>query len=107
MEKNTSPLPLHLKRAEHFEILLKEGISKTEIARRYRKSLSFVSNTLRLLKLPELVKEGLLNGDITEGHARALLMVKDVGKTIDLYKKIVLENLSVRKVERLAKTGKF
>jgi len=106
-EKNTSLLPPHLKRADFFLSLLKESeITITEIARRYKVSLSFVSNTLRLIKLPEAVKEGLLNGDISEGHARALLMVSDSQKMIMLYKKIIVEKLSVRKIEKLVKEGK-
>jgi ParB family chromosome partitioning protein len=49
------------------------GLSQTDVAARVGKSRVAVSNTLRLLELPPAIKEGLAAGEITEGHARALL----------------------------------
>lgn len=103
-EKNTLAFLPPLKRAEYFKKLIdEESLTVSKIAKRFKKSLAFVSNTLRLLKLPEFVQEGLLSGEISEGHARALIMIEDQQSTVKLYKKILLEKSSVRKTETLAR----
>lgn len=63
------------------------------------KSRSHVANTLRLLKLPESVRKFLVNGDISSGHARALITLDNPE---ELAKRIVAEGLSVRDTETLA-----
>src|SRR3990167_8146854 len=60
-------------RAKAFERLIEEfDLTNTEGAQRIGKSPSYVSNTMRFLSLPDALKDGLLSGLITEGHARAL-----------------------------------
>ena len=62
-----------LDRAKGFERLMNEfGLTTSEIAVRIGKSVAYVSNSLRLLSLPDALKDGLLSGLISEGHARAL-----------------------------------
>jgi ParB family chromosome partitioning protein len=63
------------------------------------KSRSHVANTLRLLKLPEVIRDMLVNGDLSAGHARALVTAEDPA---GLAKRIVEEGLSVRQAEALA-----
>jgi ParB family chromosome partitioning protein len=94
-------------RAKAFERLMSEfNLSTTEISDRIGKSPSFVSNTLRMLKLPDALKDGLLSGVITEGHARALAAIDDNRTMIEAYKMILKESGSVRRAEELARRMK-
>lgn len=94
-------------RANSFERLLKEfGLTNLEIATRTGKSPSFVSNTLRLLDLPDALKDGLISGVISEGHARALSAIPDTQAMIEAYKIILREGGSVRRAEELARRFK-
>lgn len=79
------------------------GMSYPDIARKVGKSEPSVKNTVRLLKLPEEVRQGLLEGKITEGHARAILTESDMERQIALYHEIVAKKLSVRQAETLAR----
>ena len=76
------------------------GYSQVELAQVIGKSRSHVANTLRLMKLPDSVKEKLASGAISAGHARALLAVKDPEAAAE---RIVAKGLNVRDVERLAR----
>ncbi len=94
-------------RAKAFEKLLSEfKLNTTQIAERIGKSMAYVSNSLRLLKLPEALIDGLLSGLITEGHARALAAIEDARLMIEAYKIILKENGSVRRAEDLARRMK-
>lgn len=96
-----------LDRAKGFERLQAEfGLSTSEIAQRIGKSVAYVSNTLRLLTLPDALKDGLLSGLITEGHARALAAIDDTNLMIEAYKIILRESGSVRRAEELARRMK-
>ena len=96
-----------LERARAFKRLIDEfRIEIIEIAKRVSKSDSYVSNSLRLLNLPDAIKDGLLSGLIAEGHARALLGIKDEGLMIEAYKMILKEKGSVRRAEELARRFK-
>jgi len=75
----------------------------TEISKRIGKSPAYVSNTLRLLALPDAIKDGLISQDITEGHARAIAGLTDVSLMIDVYKTILAEDASVRRAEELVR----
>lgn len=75
------------------------GLSQSEIAERVGKSRSAVSNTLRLLTLPEDVQQGLENDVITEGHARALLTLEEPERQLELFKETVERGWSVRALE--------
>jgi ParB family chromosome partitioning protein len=93
-----------IERAQAFERLIEEfGLPVTEIGKRIGKSDSYVSNTLRLLSLPDAIKDGLMSGSITEGHARAIAGLGDVKLMVDAYKTILSENFSVRKAEDLSR----
>src|SRR5690606_28547414 len=64
-----------------------------------------ITNTLRLLNLPDPIKESLARGDITEGHARSLLGIPDPVWQERVWRRIVEENLSVRDAERLSRSA--
>lgn len=94
-------------RAKAFERLIEEfDLTNAEIAKRISKSPSYVSNTLRLLNLPDALKDGLISGLITEGHARALSSIEDKNAMINAYKIILKESGSVRRAEDLARRMK-
>jgi len=94
-------------RAKAFERLTEEfDLSNTEIAGRVSKSPAYVSNTLRLLKLPDALKDGLITNLISEGHARALASIEDKKTMIEAYKIILKESGSVRRAEDLARRMK-
>ncbi len=96
-----------LERAAGFERLMNEfGLTSSEIAARIGKSVSYVSNSIRLLTLPDALKDGLLSGLISEGHARALAAIDDVDLMVDAYKIILRESGSVRRAEELARRMK-
>ena len=93
-----------LERGRAFQRLNEEfGLSTSEIARRVSKSQAYVSNALRLLTLPDALKDGLLSNLISEGHARALAAIADVKLMIEAYKVVLKENASVRRAEDLAR----
>ncbi len=84
-------------------------LTQEEIAERVGKDRSTVTNTLRLLKLPEEIKLALSKGELTMGHARALINIPEKNIQLEIYRKIVANHLPVRKVESLVKnylTGK-
>jgi ParB family chromosome partitioning protein len=96
-----------LDRAKGFERLQSEfGLSTSEIAVRIGKSVAYVSNSIKLLSLPDALKDGLLSGLITEGHARALSAIDDPNLMIEAYKIILKESGSVRRAEDLARRMK-
>ncbi|MBI2617036.1 ParB/RepB/Spo0J family partition protein [Candidatus Gottesmanbacteria bacterium] len=93
-----------IERAQGFQRLIDEfALSVTEIAKRIGKSPAYVSNTLRLLALPDAIKDGLISGDVTEGHARAIAGLTDVKMMVDVYKQILVEGASVRRAEDLVR----
>ncbi len=96
-----------LDRAKGFERLMAEfSLSTSEIAVRIGKSVAYVSNSIRLLTLPDALKDGLLSGLITEGHARALAAIDDPDLMVEAYKIILKESGSVRRAEELARRMK-
>lgn len=94
-------------RANSFDRLIREfNLGNSDISLRVGKSPAFVSNTLRLLELPDALKDGLISGVISEGHARALAAIPDVQSMIEAYKIILREGGSVRRAEELARRFK-
>ncbi|BCX14835.1 MAG: ParB/RepB/Spo0J family partition protein [Patescibacteria group bacterium] len=94
-------------RAKGFERLMNEfGLTTSEVAIKVGKSVSYVSNSVRLLSLPDALKDGLLSGLITEGHARALAGIEDPELMIEAYKIVLKESASVRRAEDLARKMK-
>lgn len=93
-----------LDRAKGFERLMNEfSLTTSEIAVRIGKSVAYVSNSMRLLSLPDALKDGLLSQLISEGHARALASIDDPSLVIEAYKIILRESGSVRRAEDLAR----
>ena len=86
---------------------LKEEFNATdsEIGKIVGKSRSAITNTLRLLDLPEEVLNLLANGRISEGHARVLLRLNDPDEQILWARRVVEEGISVRELERLLSDG--
>jgi len=103
--ENVQRLDLHpLERAKALQRLHQEfGLGTNQIAQRVGKSAAFVSNSLRLLTLPDAIKDGLLAGTITEGHARALAAIEDPRLMVEAYKIILKEQGTVRRAEELAR----
>lgn len=96
-----------LDRANAFKRLLDDfHLTVGQIADRLSKSQSYVSNTLRLLSLPDALKDGLLSGTITEGHARALGSIEDPKAVVEAYKMVLKEDASVRRTEEIARRVK-
>lgn len=94
-----------LETAQAFYMLIDEfGLTHEEVAVRVGKSREAVTNTLRLVKLPEEVKQGLARGEISEGHARALLGLEANPQALEeVYKTVINNKLSVRQTEELVK----
>lgn len=79
------------------------GLTQDEIAFRIGKSRPSVANTLRLLNLPEEIQQSVAAGQISEGHARALLSVADPERQRAVWRRAVSEQLTVREAERLCR----
>jgi len=86
----------------YYKLMETGGLSQDEVAKRVGKNRSTVANSLRLLKLPEDMQTSLANGQITAGHARALLSVVNTADQRVLFGRIVGNGLSVREAENLA-----
>ena len=83
------------------ELIDEYGLKQDELARRIAKSRTAVTNSLRLLKLDERVQAMLMDGSLSEGHARTLLALNDKKQQNDLAQEIRDKALSVRETERL------
>jgi ParB family transcriptional regulator, chromosome partitioning protein len=93
-----------IEEAEAFHHLIKEfGLSQESIAARVGKSRVAVTNTLRLLDAASAVKQALVDGKITEGHARALLALHSAKAQEAALRSIINLDLSVRQAEQLAR----
>lgn len=91
--------------ATAYKQLMEEcNLSQEEIATKVGKERSTITNTIRLLKLSANIQEHLINGDISSGHARALLSVDDESYQMVILAKILKDQLSVRAVEKLVKS---
>jgi len=95
-------------------IIEREMITQEELSKKIGKSRSYIANMIRLLELPESVKEHVSRGTISVGQAKAILAIPDKKSQEELVKKILAEQLSVREVERIARkknvprgTGKY
>jgi len=93
-----------LEEAHAFRQLIDEhGLTQGKLGQRIGKSRVAVTNTLRLLQLPEPVREALASGSITEGHARAILMANGETQRLLLLERVLAGHLSVRDTEALAR----
>lgn len=84
-------------------LMSKFEISQTDLAGYCGKSKAAVSNSLRLLELPEHMQEALQDGTISEGHGRALLMLLDPSKKESLFQRMKKSKMSVRQAEEAAR----
>lgn len=89
--------------AAYLDLIEKFDLTQEQVAKQVGKSRSAITNTIRLLDLPDDVLELLRSGEISAGHARALLGLNDTENMIMLAQKIVAKQLSVREVETLIK----
>lgn len=93
--------------AEALQRLVKEhGYTQERLAERLGKDRTTIANALRLLRLPVNVRERVIKGELTEGHARALLSIPDEAEMARVAEKVVRGRLSVRQAEQLAKAAK-
>lgn len=94
-----------IEEAMAYQRLVKEySLKQDEVAERVSKSRTAITNSLRLLKLDERVQEMLIDENISSGHARALLAIKDNESQYNVAMKIFDEKLSVRETEKLIKS---
>ncbi len=93
--------------AEALQRLVDEhGYTQDSLAQRVGKDRSTIANALRLLKLPVDIRERVVNGELSEGHARALLGAPDQRMLILLADKVVRGHLNVRQTEELVRASK-
>src|SRR3989339_1088270 len=87
-----------------FRLVSEFKFTHNEVAKKMGRSREYVSNTLRILTLPEEIINGLSEGKITEGHTRPILMLADhPQEQLVLFKEIVYKKITVREAERLAR----
>ena len=90
-----------LEEATAFQRLIEEyGLTQEDIARRIGRSRSSVGNTMRLLNLEMEIRSSLVSGEISEGHARALLGMPPGQERLSLWREVVRKRLNVREIER-------
>jgi len=93
-----------LEEAIAYETLINEfGLTQSQVAEKVGKSRTAVTNTIRLLQLPDAVKQAVLESQIREGHARALLGLADDQTMVEAMKLIIDRGLSVRQTEELVR----
>jgi len=93
-----------LEEAQAYNRLMNEyGLTQEDISKRLGKSRPFIANMVRLLNLPPEIKEMVMEGSLTAGHARALIIIKDKDKQMAAALKIMRRQLNVRQTEQLVK----
>jgi ParB family chromosome partitioning protein len=87
-----------------FRLVSEFKFTHAEVAKKMGRSREYVSNSLRILSLPEEILNGLSEGKITEGHTRPILMLADhPAEQLVLFKEIVYKKITVREAEKLAR----
>ncbi len=90
-----------IEEAQAYERLMKTfNLTQEQVAKKVGKSRPAVANTVRLLNLPAEIQRGVIEGKISEGHARAILGLQDYERQLQLYKLIIEQGLNVRQVEQ-------
>ena len=93
-----------IEEAHSFKKLIEEfNFSQEDVAKSVGKDRSTVSNLMRLLKLPDEIQRSIFTGQITTGHARALLSIEDRKLQQKIFNEAISNDLSVREIERLVK----
>jgi ParB family chromosome partitioning protein len=98
--ENLNPIEISL---SYQRLLTECNLKQEELGERVGKNRTTVTNYLRLLKLPPDIQIALRDNKISMGHARAIINIDDTGTQLFIFNKIVSEDLSVRKVEELAR----
>jgi ParB family chromosome partitioning protein len=78
-------------------------VTQEDLSDRVGKNRSTIANYLRLLKLDPIIQTGMRDGFITMGHGRAIINISKLGEQLDIYEKVISENLSVRETEALVR----
>ena len=90
-----------------YQRLIEEiDVTQEELSDRVGKNRSTIANYLRLLKLAPIIQTGMRDGFISMGHGRALINIDDLSDQLDIYEKILSQNLSVRETEALVRNFK-
>lgn len=97
-----------LERAQAYRRLMEEfGLTNGDIAQRVGKSPAYISNTIRLLSMPDALKDALMSSQTSEGHVRAMAALEDPHLIIEAYKEVLKRSLSVRGTEELVRRMKL
>jgi ParB family chromosome partitioning protein len=95
-----------MERARAYKRLMDEfELTQEMVAQKVGKARASVANTVRLLKLPLAIQDGLESGKISEGHAKALLSLETPDEQMAMYEKILAEGMNVREIEKATKPG--
>ena len=78
------------------------GMTQEQVSRSVGKSRPYITNSMRLLKLPEYIRESIADGRISAGHGRTLIAASDEDMRKSIWEKMIKEGLSVREAEKLA-----
>lgn len=90
-----------------YQRLLDEiNLTQEQLSHRVGKDRASISNYLRLLKLDPIIQTGIRDGMISMGHGRAIIAIEDVDMQLEIYEKVIAENMSVRETENLIKSLK-
>lgn len=93
--------------AQAYQALIEQcGITQMALADKVGKNRASVANTMRLLTLPENIRQMIVDGKLTEGHARAILSVSDPNLRNKVAQKIISETMSVRQAEDMTRKSK-
>ena len=96
-----------IEEAQGYRTLMEQyGMTQEQVAKRVGKSRPVVANAVRLLGLPARVLDELAQGEITAGHARVLAGVEDPDWVDELLNRVIVEGLTVRQLEKLAKENR-
>ena len=96
--ENISPI----EEAKSYEEILKlSNLREQDLSNMVGKSQSYISNKLRLLKLPPVIQEALINKKISERHARSLITVNDIDKQTELLNRVINEKLTVKELDTI------
>ena len=94
-----------LEEADAYNKIVKEfNITQSELAEKIGKTQSTIANKMRILKLPEKVKQIVVDNNLSERHARALLKVEDEEIQLSILKKVIKKDLNVSSTEKLIKS---
>lgn len=93
-----------LERAQAYQRLMDEfDLTNGEISSKVSKSPAYISNTIKLLTLPDAIKDALMSGATTEGHARSLASLEEPHMIVAAYKEVLKKSLSVRATEEMVR----